>query len=379
MFNTLISKILIGAGIIAAFGGAVIYKNFSENEAKINLPPLDYSKMPVMSIVKNEEVLKPVLKQLGVQELMARLVTESNGGSDFDCHQEAHAIGRFGYEIYKQIVFGHCDAACHSGCYHGAMEIFLNEKGTANLSENIDSVCSLFKTTFGLFECLHGVGHGVLAYLDYAMPYAIDECKKLKDQFSTQSCYGGMFMENILTAQGLGANQKGVHTTRWANKTDPHFPCNKLDSNDYDLQYQCYQMQTSWMLTILGYDFKKVKDECLKATPSMTAVCFKSFGRDAAGNSLRDPEKMKSTCGLVTESQLYYDQCVVGAVNVIVDFWGPALKAQASEFCRILSGQGKDVCYQTVASRLPQLFARPEEKAPVCDTFETDYQKYCRI
>lgn len=362
---------------IFAIGGFFVYQNLTDTNSNISLPPLDFSKMPAIAIAKNDKVLEPALKQLGVKTLMAKLVEESNGGTTYDCHQEAHNIGRIGYKIYKEKAFGECDANCHSGCYHGAMEKFLNEKGTANLSANIDGVCGLFKTTFGNFECLHGVGHGLLAYLDYDMPGTVDECKKLKDTFSVDSCYGGMFMENVLTAQGLGASEKPGHETKWANKTDPLFPCNALPESDYNLQYQCYQMQTSWMLTMFNYNFSKVKDECLKAPENMIAVCFKSFGRDAAGNSLRNPESIKKTCAMVPKIKDYYEQCIVGGVNVIVDFWGPALKGQAAELCKILTGTGKDVCYLTLASRLPQLFTTKEEQIAICSTFEADYQKYC--
>src|SRR3989338_3366873 len=86
--------------------------------------PVDYSSIPIIGIVKDEKLLKQALKNTSVKTLMARLVEESNGGTIFDCHQEAHGIGRVGYTIYKEKAFGECDSSCHSGCYHGAMESF---------------------------------------------------------------------------------------------------------------------------------------------------------------------------------------------------------------------------------------------------------------
>ncbi len=246
------------------------------------------------TIVNDKSLLSSYLKKNGIAEIMARLVQESGGGSSFDCHQEAHAIGRMGYEIVGEQAFQQCDASCHSGCYHGAMESFLNQNGTANLAQNIDDVCKKFGTSFGLFECLHGVGHGVLAYLDYDLPASINECRGLKDSFAQSSCYGGLFMENILTGQGLGASTQD-HNTQWVNKSDPNFPCDKVDSS-YPVQYQCWQMQTSWMLTLAGYNFDIVSRQCLKAPDNMIPVCFKSMGRDASGNTLRNPEKIVAIC-----------------------------------------------------------------------------------
>jgi len=337
-----------------------------------------YSSVSVFDAVKDEIELKAIIKDMGIKAVMAKLVAESNGGSTRDCHQEAHAIGRDGYKIFGEKAFQECDASCHSGCYHGAMEGFLNEKGTGDLAANISHVCDLFDTRFGKFECLHGVGHGILAYVDYDLPEAIKECKNLKDWFGTVSCYGGMFMENVLTGQGLGASTKADHATSWVNRADAQYPCNKIDQ-DYDVQYQCYQMQTSWMLTIYNYDFDKVAKECLNAPANMISVCFKSFGRDASGNSLRNVPKIIETCGKVPTGNGYRNQCIVGAVNVIVDFWGPSLKGQATELCINLTDPAtKDICYQTLASRIPDLVNTVDGRAAICNTFEVSYQNKCQ-
>lgn len=345
-------------------------------------PAQDYSQVSIIDVAKDKETLRPALQEIGIKTAMEKLVAETRGGSTFDCHQEAHNIGRIGYEIYKEEAFRQCDANCHSGCYHGAMEMFLREKGTANLAQNIKKVCDSFETQFGIFECLHGVGHGVLAYTDYDMPEALKKCGELKDSYSQTSCYGGLFMENILTAQGLGAakgtgsGEEEYHETEWANKTDPHFPCNGIDQ-DFDLQYQCYQMQTSWMLYLNNYDFDRVAAECLKAPENMRSVCFKSYGRDASGNSLRDPVKIKETCAKAPRQKDFYEQCVTGAVNVIIDFWGPGLRGQASELCKMLDETGKKTCYEVVSQRVVDLFATAQEQDVVCETFESGFKDLC--
>ena len=312
---------------------------------------------------------------------MEKLISESGGGSVYDCHQESHQIGRIGYKIEKEKSFQSCSADCHSGCYHGAMESLLVEKGTANLASDVMEVCQKFETSFGNFECLHGVGHGILAYFDYDMPQTIIECKKLPDGFSQSSCYGGMFMENILTGQGLGAgdiDKNGdIHTTEWVNKNDPYFPCNKIDK-DQILQYQCYQMQTSWMLTLSKYNFNTVAKQCLNAPNNMQQACFKSFGRDEAGYTLRNPKKIIEICNIVSDQGNYYMQCIEGALNVIVDFWGPGLKGQTSELCSITKEPYKKTCYQILAGRLPGLFQELDKQKKICDTFEPAYQNLCQ-
>lgn len=338
-------------------------------------PAVDLSKVQIRDIVQDDAKLKQVLEEKGVKGTMQLLIDQSGGGSIYDCHQESHKIGRVAYQVYKEAAFGECDSSCHSGCYHGAMESFLNEKGTENLAKNVESVCSAFKTSFAEFECLHGVGHGTLAYMDYDMPEALTECKKLSSTFAQSSCYGGVFMENVLTGQGLGAGD-GDHSTTWVNQTDPQFPCDKIDA-DYEVQYQCYQMQTSWMLTLRKYNFDAVVQDCLAAPENLRSVCFKSFGRDAAGNSLRDVQKTLAICDKVPRKSDYYNQCVTGAVNVIIDFWGPNLKDQATEFCKAAPNEGKQVCYQTLAGRLPDIFADNENQKAICSKFEAAFTSLC--
>jgi len=336
----------------------------------------EFSNINITSISKNNEVLYQTLQKIGIEKAMDLLIKESSGGSVYDCHQESHQIGRIGYKIEKEKSFESCSADCHSGCYHGAMESLLIEKGTANLANDVMEVCRKFETSFGNFECLHGVGHGILAYFDYDMPQTITECKKLPDTFSQSSCYGGMFMENILTGQGLGASQNKTHQTEWVNKTDPYFPCNKINK-DHVLQYQCYQMQTSWMLNLARYDFKKVSEQCINAPNNMQQACFKSLGRDVAGYTLRNPQKIIEICDIAPKQNNYYMDCIDGALNVIVDFWGPKLKNQASELCSITKDPYKRICYQILAGRLPGLFKELDKQKILCNTFEPAYQNLC--
>jgi hypothetical protein len=324
----------------------------------------------------NADELEEYIKKFGVKAVMTHLVAESGGGSIFDCHQEAHRIGRVGYNIEKESAFGSCNASCHSGCYHGAMESLLNEQGTKNLAATISAVCEKFTTSFGAFECLHGVGHGVLAYLDYDLPESLNECAKLGGSFAQTSCYGGVFMENILTGQGLGASEEANHETQWVNRNDPYFPCNAIDQSN-EVQYQCWQMQTSWMLTLASYNFDTVAKQCLDAPNGMAPTCFKSFGRDVAGSTLRNPVKMKELCEKIPEDGSYRLRCVEGAVNVVIDFWGPTLGAQASDFCRILNPAEKKTCYETLAARLPGVFGDAASRNAACERFEPEFRNLC--
>lgn len=331
----------------------------------------------VSEAVQDEKILAAVLAQMGVKGTMGKLLSETGGGSLQDCHQEAHYIGRAAYKVYPKQVFQECDSSCHSGCYHGAMEGVLLEQGTLDVLGSLEDVCRSFDSAFGVFECYHGLGHAILAYLNYDLPGTIDECKKLSNTigFEINACYAGAFMENIVTGQGFGA-AASPHATTWLNETDFHFPCNALEQ-DYYVQHACYSMQTSWMLYLNNNNFDAVVAECHDAPENMVPMCFKSLGRDIAGYTLRNPERIVELCSKVPKENHHYDHCIDGALNVVIDFWGPELKGQASGLCKLVEGPSKRICYLILADAIPFIFNNPQEADPVCQSFEEQYRGFC--
>ncbi len=73
----------------------------------------------------------------------------------------------------------------------------------------------------------------------------------------------------------------------------------------------------------------------------------------------------------------YYNDCLLGAVNVIIDFWGPGLKDQASQLCQLLEGPHKKTCYENIIGRIGGIFKDGAEKRAVCDTMNEPYKDNC--
>ncbi len=326
----------------------------------------------VKALAAHPDELRPWLRKVGPRRIMERLLENSGGGALEGCHQAAHTVGKLSYELYGAGAFTSGSEHCHSGYYHGAMETMLYQEGTADLAGLVRRICDTFATSFGKYECMHGVGHGIMAYEDYDLPRALGDCEHLGSDNDRDSCYGGVFMENIATAQGMGASPD--HTTTWVSK-DPHYPCNAV-SKDLSVQRHCYLMQTTWMLGLLGNDFSKVAGECLKASAEVRGFCFASMGRDAAGITLRDPRQINGVCLNAPRGE-YYDYCIAGGLNVIVDFWGSSLKDQATALCRRIGKDSKLSCYTVLAERLEDIFANESDAAAVCAGFEREYQPLC--
>jgi len=307
----------------------------------------------IFDITDDLEKLKEIVNIAGPSAVMNKILEESEGGTTLDCHQQAHQVGRAAYQVFGAGVFGEGDASCHSGYYHGMMEAFLTSEGTKDLGERIIALCRGLDTDFTIFSCLHGIGHGVMAYEDYRLPEALKECTSLPDDFTKSACYGGAFMENIITAQGLGAVPG--HETEWVSETDYHFPCNAV-GDDYHTRFECYQMQTSWMLTLSDFNWEKVAYECTKAEEDIQFACFSSMGRDIAGVVHRKPNEIIELCELAPKGSDAYKGCVYGAVNVVVEFWGVNVKNEGEEFCSLVRDETvKDFCFTTVKDRKQQI------------------------
>lgn len=80
------------------------------------------SNMYQLSQNKDDEQIKKWLFLMGSEKVMAKLLQDTEGGTKYDCHQEAHVFGRAAFKLFKQKAFTFSDTSCHSGFPHGAME-----------------------------------------------------------------------------------------------------------------------------------------------------------------------------------------------------------------------------------------------------------------
>ena len=311
------------------------------------------------------------LKTKGPQEVMRKLLSESETK---DCHQQAHIIGRVAYAIYKANTFTQMETACHSGFMHGAMEAFLQEKGTADIAHNVTDLCNTFTTTFSRFECLHGAGHGIMAYEDYDLPATLSICKSLPNEWDQSSCYGGAFMENVMVS--IGGGVKPEHETKWLS-SDPQFPCDSVDP-DFAVQQSCYLMQTSRMLDLTNQSFEKVATLCRSARADLISTCFQSYGRDAAGRMVRDPKATADICKQWAGDNIH--DCIRGALYSIAEFWAERDTTNPHEFCEQFDTNNATYCFQTYGAYIPIFFTSKDPLGAICDKAEEPYQRAaCRL
>ncbi|MEX2008014.1 MAG: hypothetical protein WD850_00745 [Candidatus Spechtbacterales bacterium] len=280
------------------------------------------------------------------------------------CHQAAHDIGKYAYLLEGAKAFQSCSAECHSGCYHGATENYFRDQGTANLIQNISVICSSDLNPFFSHQCVHGIGHGLMAWADYDIFEALENCSRLPNL--RESCYTGAYMENIVG--GLAFDQG--HITEYLSD-DPHMPCNVVDE---PYKSSCYFYQTSRMVQLFAGDFGKVADACLEAPKQYHAVCFQSMGRDASGRH-PDPSDAIAACRNAPAGTSQ-TQCFIGiAQNAL---WDESGQDDALALCGAFANTEEEaVCYGTLFARAPDVFSSASKQRAFCDKMKQPYRDQC--
>jgi hypothetical protein len=258
------------------------------------------------------------------------------------CHPLVHSIGHAAVKKYPTLAeaYKHGDGFCWSGYYHGVMEEITAKIGRKNLPSKMNEICSTVpgkeNYSFDYYNCVHGLGHGTMAITQDQLFTALTLCDNLEGAWEKDSCYGGVFMENIVI-DGLN------HHTDYLKPNEPLYPCTAVEK-----QYKkaCYLMQTSYVLKVHHYDFKKGFEVCETADEGFKNTCYRSLGRDASGSSVSNIEKTRQTC-LLGKDFDQKSECVIGAAKDFVSYFHS--DKQAKELCESLEEQElSDVCLKTV-------------------------------
>ena len=293
----------------------------------------------------------------------------------YSCHPVVHAVGHETFKIKKTIhdSFQACDQTCHSGCYHGAMERFLrggaSDDEDAHISEDelknkVAAACDPNQPSRFRFQCLHGLGHALVFFLNYKLEKSLGGCDLLGDQWSKSSCYGGAFMENVFAADP---------TKRDLSKTDYHYPCNKLDKK---YKYDCYIMQTTRM-SEMGLTTDELFKECKNAGSDFRQQCIQSIGRDLSNEArVKPPEETAKKCEMVAGEDR--KSCIKGVIYALIDnTWDGKY---AYPFCASFSSfADSSFCFGQSGGYFKSIYSKTNQETKAeCDKY-LKYPWVCRF
>lgn len=298
-----------------------------------------------------------------------------------DGHVYAHAIGRAAYETAETVgeTFARCSEIYQSGCYHGVIQAYFEDvaRGDDPEADDADRLCAAYRGQGGnrwlLFQCVHGMGHGLMSIHGHDLPRALRDCDLLSESWDRESCYGGAFMENVVNAT---APHHGGHSSgrfKALDPRDPLYPCSVVEPR---YVAACYQMQTSVILFHNKRDFAAAARVCDGAPVAMRPSCYQSLGRDISSTTLQDHGESIRLCSL--GNPRYQPWCYVGLVKNFVDL--TARTEDGFAFCRRAPGRGNKLkCYEAVGEQIAVLEGRPEERAARCRQSDRAFEEACRF
>jgi hypothetical protein len=295
---------------------------------------------------------------------------QTNDAVRANCHRIVHMIGsaslaRFDGDVAQAFAQG--SATCWSGYYHGILErSFADIDSPSDAKGVARKLCDdpdIEKTTFLLYQCVHGLGHGLMIYSAYNLPWALDICDALVTDWDQSSCTGGVFMENISSSYGI--------KSRWVRDDDPLYPCE--DMKDRHKLY-CYLMVTSRINELNGFDWKQTAATCRTVERDWVTTCFESYGRDASGWTVEEPPKIAALCRLTGR---FEKSCVYGAVRDLASF-DPSGK-RATAFCGLVAERLRERCWNGVGTIVASLHPGAAAQRKACSEAPAAYEASCRF
>jgi hypothetical protein len=285
------------------------------------------------------------------------------------CHRIAHSIGSAALAHFHGNVaeaYAHGSATCASGYYHGILErAFLHVETTRGLIRVARTICKGSRVRrFGFldYQCVHGLGHGLMIQTAYDLPLSLSVCAHLPTRWDEVSCTGGVFMENGSSVYGW--------RSRWLKDSDPLYPCDWVKVGN---KASCYLRVTTQVSKLNGADWKKTAEACRGIELRWQGYCFRSYGRDAVGSSKGEGmDVILDRCRLTGDRE---GDCLYGAARTLADANGNP--APAAAFCKRAPAFGQAQCYAGVGVVVGLLHATDRAREAACARLTAGYVGAC--
>lgn len=287
------------------------------------------------------------------------------------CHRIVHMVGSAALAREKGNVgraFTQGDSTCWSGYYHGILErALIGATDDTLLAAAVRGICTDVlreETRFIAYQCVHGIGHGLMIQTGLDMPRSLDLCDRLATAWEQTSCHGGVFMENFNTSYGV--------TSRFVKDDDLLYPCDAVAKTR---KYYCYLQVTDHILAATGYDWSRAATLCAGAERDWRAICFQSFGRNASGVARLDQAQLLRLCSVPADG--WRADCVYGAVRDITS--NDAGSPRALRFCAAVGSGLKARCYYGLGTILHEMSPGGQGLAAACSGVPRAFRPECRL
>jgi mono/diheme cytochrome c family protein len=278
------------------------------------------------------------------------------------CHQITHAIGHAALARYRgdaAKALGQGAMTCWSGYYHGVVERAFSGVARDKVASKARGLCSSLSTAtiFVQYQCIHGLGHGLMIYSAGDLFYSLRVCDSLSTGWDRQSCTGGVFMQSFLPptpGMQMATMQMTLRQSR-----DLIYPCNAVSAAD---KLYCYLQITSRILPRVHYNWLLAANWCRRSERGWIRTCYQSLGRDVSGFTREDSKRITLLC---RSARSYADECLYGAVRDVTS--NDANGRRAGRLCGLRTALDARRCFEGIGSILGGLANSRDGRRALCD------------
>jgi hypothetical protein len=212
------------------------------------------------------------------------------------------------------------------------------------------------------YQCVHGLGHGLMIQTGYDLPTALSVCRGLQTRWDELSCDGGVFMENGSTVYGM--------RSQWLKDDDPLYPCQRVALSS---RGSCYLRVTTQILHTNRFNWSRTAGMCRALEPKWTRYCLRSYGRDALNYTGGKSLATLKLCQLTGTAQ---GNCLYGAARSLAD--RDAKAEGAAAFCRLADRVYQPGCFAGLGVVVGLLEPTERRRVEACRKLSGRYADACR-
>ena len=300
-------------------------------------------------------------------------VVQLYNDSEYPCHQTSHHLGMWVYDYTQNFdkAFGVAEMLCGGGPIHGVIQqFFVTEYLEIKeiLDDDLLEICpktSEQPHSIMRWQCLHGIGHGLLAVSDYDVFSSLEKCEIFEPGWEQLSCSKGVFMQNVVYNFDTGGGN--------FMEDDKLFPCNKVEEKFVPA---CYHYHASYILKKNDFEMYSSFGDCDEILPvEFVKYCYHGMGRQAEIDIKGSMQRAVTLC-TAGKQAIFHSDCLRGMLMTIINRdENPDIGFQ---FCRSLPTEFKADCYDGLGKWIQMLKPTLEERKKLCSNSESStYSEIC--
>ena len=205
------------------------------------------------------------------------------------------------------------------------MESYISQFDDKQLRTRMNGICKQDAThpySLAYYNCWHGLGHGLTIRFTQDIFHALRFCNVIRHSWERQSCYSGVFMQNIV------ANGSGMHRAIDLKPSDPIYPCDAVTEQQ---KPSCYLMQTSYVLQVKNWNLPVAFRICDRVEAATWARATAAWGATSRARRCSIPARSSRSAAMGAAA--HRAECIAGAAaNAVYDRHG---RAMADALCRL--------------------------------------------